>query len=64
MPWPSQWERLTALMPLERLAAPADIAAAVIYLANARAVTGQTIFVDSGANLEAFARDFVYMGRE
>ena len=60
----AQWERLTALMPLERLAAPADIAAAVIYLANARAVTGQTIFVDSGANLEAFARDFVYMGRE
>ena len=60
----AQWDRLTALMPLERLAAPADIAAAVIYLANACAVTGQTIFVDSGANLEAFPRDFVYMGRE
>ena len=60
----AQWERLTALMPLERLAAPADIAAAVIYLAHARAVTGQTIFVDSGANLEAYPRDFVYMGRE
>lgn len=60
----AQWERLTALMPLERLAQPADIAAAVVYLANAGAVTGQTIYVDSGANLEAFPRDFVYMGRE
>ena len=60
----AQWDRLTALMPLERLAAPADIAAAVVYLAHAGAVTGQTIYVDSGANLEAFPRDFVYMGRE
>ena len=60
----AQWDRLTALMPLERLAQPADIAAAVVYLANAVAVTGQTIYVDSGANLEAYPRDFVYMGRE
>ncbi|MDP3674112.1 MAG: SDR family oxidoreductase [Novosphingobium sp.] len=60
----AQWRRLTAMMPLERLASPADIAAAVVYLARAEAVTGQTIYVDSGANLEAFPRDFVYMGRE
>ena len=60
----AQWARLTALMPLERLALPADIAAAVVYLAKASAVTGQTIYVDSGANLEAYPRDFVYMGRE
>ena len=59
----AQWAKLTALMPLERLAEPAEIAAAVVYLAHARAVTGQTIYVDSGANLEAFPRDFVYMGR-
>ena len=60
----AQWAKLTALMPLERLAQPAEIAAAVVYLANAGAVTGQTIYVDSGANLEAYPRDFVYMGRE
>ena len=60
----AQWRRLAALMPLERLAAPADIAAAVVYLARAQAVTGQTLFVDAGANLEAFPRDFVYMARE
>ena len=51
-------------MPLERLARPADSAAAGVYLARAQAVTGQTLFVDAGANLEAFPRDFVYMGRE
>ena len=59
----AQWRRLTALMPLERLASPADIAAAVVYLARAQAVTGQTLFVDGGANLEAFPRDFVYLGK-
>jgi NAD(P)-dependent dehydrogenase (short-subunit alcohol dehydrogenase family) len=60
---PAQWAQLTAMMPLERLASPADIAAAVVYLARAQAVTGQTLFVDAGANLEAFPRDFVYLGK-
>lgn len=57
----AQWQRLTALMPLERLASPAEIAEAVLFLAGARAITGQTIFVDGGAHLESFARDFVYL---
>jgi NAD(P)-dependent dehydrogenase (short-subunit alcohol dehydrogenase family) len=56
-----QWLRLTALMPLERLASPGEIAEAVLFLAQAGAVTGQTIFVDGGAHLESFARDFVYL---
>ncbi len=56
-----QWQRLTALMPLERLASPGEIADVVVFLAQARAVTGQTIFVDGGAHLESFARDFVYL---
>jgi NAD(P)-dependent dehydrogenase (short-subunit alcohol dehydrogenase family) len=60
----AQWERLRAIMPLERLPTPADVASAVIWLARAPAVTGQTIFVDAGANLEAYPRDFVYLGRE
>lgn len=59
----AQWNRLTGLMPLERLPTPAEIADAVVWLARAPSVTGQTIFVDSGANLEAFARDFVYLGK-
>ncbi len=57
----AQWQRLTAMMPLARLADPAEIAAAVVFLAQARSVTGQTIFVDGGAHLESYARDFVYL---
>lgn len=56
-----QWERLGTLMPLGHLPAPGDIADAVLHLAQARATTGETLFVDGGANLESFPRDFVYM---
>lgn len=56
-----QMARVAAQMPLELLAQPADIADAVLYLLHARAVTGQTIFVDGGANLRGFERDFAYM---
>lgn len=58
-----QWQRLADIMPLHRLPLPEDIADAVFYLASARAVTGQTIFVDAGAHLEAYARDFLYLER-
>lgn len=61
---PGQAERIVGLMPLERLPAPADIAAAVAYLATAPAVTGQTLLVDGGAALESFRRDFVHLGRD
>jgi NAD(P)-dependent dehydrogenase (short-subunit alcohol dehydrogenase family) len=59
----AQWDRLAALMPLDRLSAPEDIADAVLHLVTARATTGETLFVDAGANLESFPRDFVYMAR-
>jgi len=59
----AQWDRLAALMPLDRLAVPDDIADTVLHLATARAITGETIFVDGGAHLESFPRDFVYMER-
>ncbi len=59
----AQWQRLEALMPLQRLAAPDEIATAVHYLATSKSVTGQTIFVDAGANLESFPRDFVYLAK-
>lgn len=49
-----------AAMPLHRLPAAKDIADAVLYLAQAEAVTGQTIFVDCGANLESFRKDFMH----
>lgn len=59
----AQWQRLEGLMPLDRLAIPDEIAQAVLYLADAKSVTGQSIFVDAGAHLESYARDFVYMAK-
>ena len=53
--------RAAAAMPLERLPSPEDIASAVAWLAGATSVTGQTLFVDGGANLKSFARDFAYL---
>ena len=57
----AQMVRAAAAMPLGRLPSPADIADAVVFLANAPAVTGQTLFVDGGASLKSFERDFVYL---
>jgi NAD(P)-dependent dehydrogenase (short-subunit alcohol dehydrogenase family) len=48
-------------MPLAALPNPTDIAEAVLYLARARAVTGQTLFVDGGAHLCRFPRDFLFL---
>ena len=48
-------------MPLHVLPRPQDIADAVAFLADAPAITGQTLFVDGGANLKSFDRDFVFM---
>jgi pteridine reductase len=53
--------RIAAAMPLGLLPSPDDIADAVAYLANAKSVTGQTLFVDGGASLKSFERDFVYL---
>ena len=53
--------RLAGAMPLDRLPTPADVADAVVYLVAARAVTGQTIFVDGGAHLCRYERDFLFL---
>lgn len=58
-----QIERLARRMPLGALPTPAQIADAVLYLARADAVTGQTIFVDGGARLAPLGRDFVALER-
>lgn len=60
---PGQVERIAAMMPLARLATPDEVADAVAWLAGATSVTGQTVFVDGGAHLVSFARDFVHLGR-
>jgi NAD(P)-dependent dehydrogenase (short-subunit alcohol dehydrogenase family) len=58
-----QWHRLEQMMPMRQLAGADEIADAVHFLATARSVTGQTLFVDAGAHLESYPRDFVYLGR-
>lgn len=58
---PAQMARVTLAMPLRALPSPDDVAGAVLYLADARAVTGQTLFVDGGASLKSFDRDFVHL---
>ncbi len=61
---PSQMEALRAAMPLGRLPEPDDVADAVLWLASAEVVTGQTIFVDAGASLKSFDRDFLFLGKD
>lgn len=57
-----QMALLTDMMPLGLLPTPDDIADAVLYLAEAKAVTGQALFVDGGAAMKSFDRDFVFLG--
>ena len=48
-------------MPLGLLPDAAEVADAVVYLAGARSITGQTLFVDGGAHLSRFPRDFLFL---
>tara|TARA_R110001606_G_scaffold4671_1_gene22085 strand:- start:23397 stop:24164 length:768 start_codon:yes stop_codon:yes gene_type:complete len=59
-----QLANITAMMPLDRLPVPDDIADAVLYLASAKSVTGQIVYVDGGASLKSFDRDFVHLGKD
>ncbi len=59
-----QMKRLTNVMPLNRLSSPDDIAAAIAYLAEADSVTGQTLFVDGGAHMKSYDRDFMFLEQQ
>jgi pteridine reductase len=53
---PDDWteadaERLVRTTPLDRLGAPEDVAQAVLYLIDARYITGETIIVDGGRHV-------------
>nr|WP_208404874.1 SDR family oxidoreductase [Sphingobium vermicomposti] len=58
-----QVERLESMMPLHSLPTAEQIMEAVLYLAQARNVTGQTLYVDGGAHLRSYDRDFMHMCR-
>ncbi|UVO52720.1 SDR family oxidoreductase [Sphingomonas sp. SUN039] len=57
----AQMARIAAAMPLGVLPSPGDIADTVAFLAGAQSMTGQTLFVDGGASLKSFDRDFVHL---
>lgn len=48
---PAFAEQFAADTPLKRLGAPADVAEAVCYFADAAYVTGETLFVDGGRHV-------------
>lgn len=56
-----QETRLAAMMPLRALPSPKGVADAVLFLAEAKDVTGQIICVDGGAHLKSFDRDFMHL---
>ena len=60
---PAQLARLADAMPLRRHSRPEDIADAVAWCVRAGASTGQILFVDGGASLKSWDRDFVHLGR-
>lgn len=65
LPAPGQaqadFERLHGETPLGRGPTPEDVADAVRFLIENEAVTGQTIYVDSGRRFRSFERDMAFM---
>jgi NAD(P)-dependent dehydrogenase (short-subunit alcohol dehydrogenase family) len=57
----AQMTRLHAAMPLGALPTAAAVADTVLYLAGAQHTTGQIVFVDGGANLNSYPRDFMHL---
>ncbi len=56
-----QMRDLAEAMPLHRLPVSEQIAEAVLYLAGATAVTGQVLYVDGGAHMQSYSRDFMHL---
>ncbi|MGB0678399.1 MAG: SDR family NAD(P)-dependent oxidoreductase [Polyangiales bacterium] len=48
---PAEVQALADAVPLKRIGRPEDVAAAVVYLAQADYVTGQELFVDGGVSV-------------
>jgi NAD(P)-dependent dehydrogenase (short-subunit alcohol dehydrogenase family) len=65
LPAPGQsqrnFDRVSKLTALGYPSSPEDVAQAVVYLAQARAVTGTTLLVDAGQHLMASDRDVMFL---
>ena len=49
------------MTPLGKSSLPADVSAAVVYLAGAHAITGTTLLVDGGQHLQTSERDVMFL---
>ncbi len=58
------FERAHRQTPLGRSSTPQDIASAVVFLANAPAITGVNLTVDGGQHLIALPRDVMFLTRD
>ena len=60
---PEGFAKAHAVTPLGRSSTPDDIAAAVCFAAEARAITGTTIVVDGGQHLISLPRDVMFVAQ-
>ncbi|KAF1043706.1 MAG: Diacetyl reductase [(S)-acetoin forming] [Herbaspirillum frisingense] len=58
-----QFGRAHQITPLGKSSTPDDVAAAVCYVASARAVTGTTLLVDGGQHLLPLSRDVMFVAK-
>lgn len=61
---PQEFEKTRTMSPLGATSRPEEVANAVVWLAQARAVTGTTLPVDGGQHLIAQPRDVMMMVRQ
>ena len=55
------FEKAHAMTPLGKSSTPDDVAQAVLYLAQAHAITGTTLYVDGGQHLKPLERDVMFL---
>ena len=60
---PEGFAKAHAVTPLGRSSTPDDVAAAVCFAAEARAITGTTIVVDGGQHLISLPRDVMFVAQ-
>ncbi|WP_370261663.1 SDR family oxidoreductase [Limnobacter sp.] len=58
---PEQFEQTHRISPLNRSSEPQDIAQAVLFAVQSKAITGTTLVVDGGQHLVPMSRDFSMM---
>ena len=58
------YRAMHAANPLRRGVEPADVCEALLYLIDARTVTGQVLMLDSGQRFMALPRDVQFLGSE